>query len=114
MVRKPENVDEYVERFGATAQRVLVRVREIIAEAAPEGEESISYGMPTVTVDGQRLLHYAAWKHHVALYGVPTLPDAIESRLRPYRGDKGTISFPLAEPIPFDLIADVVRQLLAR
>lgn len=78
-------------------------------------DEVISYQMPTVRLDGQRLIHFAAWKHHIALYPpIPTVEEPLEQQLAPARDAKSTVKFPLKEPIPYDVIERVVALLVRR
>jgi uncharacterized protein YdhG (YjbR/CyaY superfamily) len=107
------SVDDYIASFPAAVQGVLQNVRVAVQRAAPTAAESITYGMPTVSA-GNKRVHYAGWKHHVALYAIPLLDGEIESGLLRYRGDKGTLKFPLAEPVPYDLIERAVAATLEK
>lgn len=106
-------VDEYIASFPPETGAILSRVRATIHDVVPDAGEKISYQMPAITVDGRPLVHFAGWKRHLSLYPVPDDP-ALAQRLAPYRAEKSTLRFPFAEPVPYDLIADVVRSLLAR
>jgi uncharacterized protein YdhG (YjbR/CyaY superfamily) len=77
----------------------------------PEGEDAISYNMPTLTLGGRRIVHYAGWKKHVSLYPAPEDDGALGRDLAPYSAGKGTLKFPLAEPMPHELIARIVQRL---
>jgi uncharacterized protein YdhG (YjbR/CyaY superfamily) len=79
-----------------------------IREAAPEAEETISYPMPTVTLKGN-LIYFAAYKEHIGRYPAPAGTEAFRKKLSVYRAAKGTVRFPLNEPIPFDLIGQPVK-----
>jgi len=68
--------------------------------------------MPTITLGGRPLLHFAGWKHHISLYPAPAGDDALERRLAPYRSARSTLRFPLSQPVPYDLIAQVARLRL--
>ncbi|MET1043223.1 MAG: DUF1801 domain-containing protein [Microbacteriaceae bacterium] len=113
MATQPETVDEYIRAFPAEVQPLLEQVRQDILHMAPEAEESISYGMPTLSIGGQYLVYFAGWKRHIALYAIPTLSPDLERAIAPYRSDKDTVKFPLAQPIPHELIRRVVGELLA-
>jgi uncharacterized protein YdhG (YjbR/CyaY superfamily) len=75
----------------------------------PIAGETITYQIPTITLDGTAMLYFAGWKHHISLYPVPTGDEAFEQQVEPYRSAKSTLKFPLSEPIPYDLIEQVVR-----
>jgi uncharacterized protein YdhG (YjbR/CyaY superfamily) len=62
-------------------------------------------------VVGAHWLYFAAWKHHVGLYPAARLEPDLEERARPYRTTTATVKFPLAEPIPFDLVTEVAQAL---
>jgi uncharacterized protein YdhG (YjbR/CyaY superfamily) len=108
------NVDEYIGSFPPDVQAILQEVRSTILKVVPAAAETISYQMPTVMLDGRYLVYFAAWKHHVGLYPVPTADEAFERELAPYRASKGTVRFPLGQPIRYDLIERVVAQLVAQ
>src|SRR5688500_7364572 len=99
------NIDAYVAGFPATVQRVLKRVRRTIRKAIPEAEEVISYRMPTYKMYGRPVLYFAGWKEHYSLYpATERIAATFERELAPYEVSKGTIRFPLSEPVPVELI----------
>ena len=102
-------VGEYIGSFPAGVQPILEQVRRAILDAVPGAGETISYHMPTITLGGRPLLHFAGWKHHISLYPAPAGDDALERRLAPYRSARSTLRFPLSQPVPYDLIAQVAR-----
>jgi uncharacterized protein YdhG (YjbR/CyaY superfamily) len=104
------SVGEYIASFPADVRPVLEDVRRAILGAVPGAGEAISYGIAAITLDGSPLLYFAGWKRHVSLYPVPAGDADFERRLEPYRSAKSTLKFPLREPVPADLIADVARR----
>ena len=91
-------VDGYIAALDdAEARRRLTEIRRAIHAAIPDVVESISYDMPTFTTGGRRL-HVAAWKHHIAIYPVPTGDDAFEQDIAPYRAARSTARFPRRRP----------------
>jgi uncharacterized protein YdhG (YjbR/CyaY superfamily) len=107
------SVDEYLASFPPAARAVLEEVRRTIHRAAPEAEEAISYQIPTFKLDGKPVVYFAGWKHHISLYPVPEADGATAERLARYQTGKGTLRFPLDQPVPYDLVAQVVALLLA-
>jgi len=101
------NIDEYIALFPEEIQEILTKIRKIIIENAPEASEKISYQMPTFFLNGN-LIHFAAFKHHIGLYPTPTGIDAFKEELSKYKGAKGSVQFPLDQPIPYDLIKRIV------
>jgi uncharacterized protein YdhG (YjbR/CyaY superfamily) len=108
---RPKNIDEYVAGFPRPAQAVLKRVRSIIRKAVPGADEAISYGIPTFKLNGRYVLYFAAWKQHYSLYpSTGPLVAAFKDDLAPYEmSGKGTIRFPLGEPVPEKLIAAIAK-----
>ena len=104
----PKNIDEYVAGFPPDVQDILERVRTTIKKASPEAEEAISYQMPTFRLDGN-LVHFAAFKNHIGLYPTPSGTERFRAELSPYETSKGSIRFPLDKPIPYELIARIVK-----
>ena len=103
----PATVDAYISAFPADIQRVLRDIRETVRRAAPAASERISYRMPTF-FQGGVIVHYGAFKGHIGLYPPVREPD-LQDRVLPYRGEKGNLRFPLDQPIPHELIADIVK-----
>jgi uncharacterized protein YdhG (YjbR/CyaY superfamily) len=105
-----KSVDEYIASQPAAVQSILGRVRITIRKAAPGVREVISYGMPTYTLHGSRLLYFAVWKRHYSIYAATKrVVAAFQDELAGYQVDKGTIRFPLSEPVPVKLIASITR-----
>ena len=113
----PKSIDEYIARYPSEVQAILQRIRQIIRAVAPDAKETISYRIPTFTLNGV-LLYFAAFRNHIGLYP-PVKGDArLEKAIAPYAGEKGNLRFPLDKPIPYDLIARIakfrVKQNLAK
>jgi uncharacterized protein YdhG (YjbR/CyaY superfamily) len=113
MVAVPRTVEDYVAGYPSEVQEVLRAVRQRIVGALPGAEESISYGMPTVTLAGRPVLYIGAWKQHLGLYPVPE-SDELEEAMAPYRAGRGTLRFRYRDPIPYDLIARIATVAAGR
>ena len=100
-------MDDYIAGFPDDIQAILQRIRMTVREAAPGAEETIKYQMPTFTLKGN-LVHFAAFKNHIGFYPTPTGIESFQKELSPYKGAKGSVRFPLDQPIPFDLIKKIV------
>jgi uncharacterized protein YdhG (YjbR/CyaY superfamily) len=87
---------------------ILQKLRETIAESAPDAEETISYQIPTFKLNGN-LVHFGAFKNHIAFFPTASGKEAFKKELSQYKGGKGTIQFPIGKPIPFDLVRKVVK-----
>lgn len=105
----PRDIDEYIAGFPPDVQEILRAVRATIHQAAPSAEETISYKMPAFNLHGHYLIYFAAYKKHIALYPIPAGDPAFSRKIAAYRTGKGTLRFPLDKPIPYRLIARLVR-----
>lgn len=101
-------IDEYLATFPAETQKLLQAMRETIHAAAPEAAEKISYQMPTFYLNGN-LVHFAAFKHHIGFYPAPRGIEAFSEELSAYKGAKGSVQFPLDQPLPLDLVSRIVK-----
>ena len=105
-----KSVDEYISAQPEELRDALKRMRSTIRKAVPEAEEVISYKMPTYKLRGNRVLYFAGWKQHYALYAATdSVVAAFKNELAPYEIDKGTIRFPLSAPVPVKLIERIAR-----
>jgi uncharacterized protein YdhG (YjbR/CyaY superfamily) len=107
----PVDMDEYIAGFPRTVRGVLQRVRRTIRAAVPAAEEAISYKIPAFKLRGRTVLYFAGWKAHYSLYpSTSRLIAAFKEDLAPYEvNGKGTIRFPLSEPVPVRLIAGIAK-----
>jgi uncharacterized protein YdhG (YjbR/CyaY superfamily) len=104
----PTTIDEYIAGFPPDVQEILQKIRATIRKAAPQAEEAIKYQMPTFVLHGN-LVHFAAFKNHIGFYPVPTGIEAFKKELAAYEGGKGSVQFPLDQPIPHGLISKIVK-----
>ncbi len=104
----PQNIDEYIADFPPDVQKILQKIRLTVRKAAPQAEETIKYRMPTFTLNGN-LVHFAAFKKHIGFYPTPTGTKEFQRELSVYKGAKGSVQFPLDQPIPFGLISKIVK-----
>ena len=104
----PKNIDEYITGFPPDVQKILQKIRTTIHEAAPEATEKISYQMPTFFLKGN-LVHFAGFKEHIGFYPVPTGIEKFRKELSVYKQGKGSVQFPLDQPMPYDLITKIVK-----
>ena len=109
-----EEVDAYLLTLPEGTAAVFAELRAHVRGLVPDAVERISYGVPTLDVDGRHVVHLAGFKHHVSIYPVTDTDPDLEAALAPYRGGKGTAKFPVDRPLPYDVIDRVVAFLLAR
>jgi len=105
-----KSVDEYIASRPEAVQGTLARVRGIIRKAVPSAEELISYQIPAYKLHGSPVLYFAGWKQHYSLYpATGRVVAAFKAELAPYQISKGTIRFPLSEPVPARLIGRIAK-----
>src|SRR5574340_627909 len=103
------SIDEYISEFPAETQKVLQEMRALIRASAPDATETISYAMPTFDLHGKHLVHFAGYDRHVGLYPTPNGIEEFEHDLKMYKRGKGSVQFPLGQPLPADLIRRIVE-----
>jgi uncharacterized protein YdhG (YjbR/CyaY superfamily) len=104
----PKTIDEYIAGFPPDVRRTLKQIRSTIRKAAPAAEEAIAYQMPTFRQHGN-LVHFAAFKNHIGFYPAPRAIEEFKKELAAYEGSKGTVRFPLDQPLPLGLIGRMVK-----
>jgi uncharacterized protein YdhG (YjbR/CyaY superfamily) len=105
-----KTVDEYIGSHAPPVRRLLEHVRRTIRKALPDADEVIAYNMPTYKLHGVTILHFAGWKGHYSVYAAtePVLAT-FGNELQRYKIEKGTIRFPLSEPVPEKLIEGIAQ-----
>ena len=106
--KPPRTIDEYIAGFPSDVQEILQKIRMTIHEAAPDATEKISYQMPTFYLNGN-LVHFAAFNEHIGFYPVPSGIEKFKKELSVYKQGKGSVQFPLDQPIPYGLITKIVK-----
>ena len=106
-------IDDYLAQFDGEVRRRLDAVRQAIAEEVPDGVEVMSYAIPTFDLGGRHVIHFAGFKNHLGLYPTPHGITAFDAELAPYKKAKGSVQFPLDEPLPLDLIRQIARHRAA-
>jgi len=110
----PTTVHDYLAAAPKDKRATLVKLRKTIKAAAPKATEEISYGMPTFKHRRKRLVYFAYWKDHYALYGMGrSFVEANAAELKAYQRSKGTIQFPADQPLPERLITRIVKARIA-
>jgi len=102
-------VDEYIASFSIEVQVILANIRRIIKEKTPDASEEIAYGMPAYKTFGKPLVYFAAFKNHIGFYATPSGHEQFAQELSAYKQGKGSVQFPVKQPIPYELIARMVE-----
>jgi uncharacterized protein YdhG (YjbR/CyaY superfamily) len=106
--KKPADIDAYIANAPHHVRPQLESIRATIQKNAPDAAEAIRYGIPTF-VQGENLVHFAGFRNHIGFYPTPSAISAFRERLSGYKSAKGSVQFPLDDPMPLDLIAEIVR-----
>lgn len=105
---KPHDIDKYISGFTKEKQKLLKQLRDIIKKAAPQAQETISYGMPAFKKNGM-IVYFAAWKNHIGFYPTSSAIKMFRKDLSVFNISKGTVQFPLDKPIPKGLVTRIVK-----
>jgi len=105
---QPATIDDYIALYPPEIQQILAAIRATIREVVPEAGEKIGYGIPTFTLNGN-LVHFGAFKDHISFFPAPSGIEQFRTELAGYKLSKGTIQFPLDQPIPYDLIRRITQ-----
>jgi uncharacterized protein YdhG (YjbR/CyaY superfamily) len=106
-MKKPETIDEYIAAYPPPVQLLLEHLRETIHSAAPNAEETISYGMPAFK-QKKMLVYFAAYKKHIGFYPTSSGIKAFEKNFINYKWSKGAVQFPIDKPLPLKLVSKIV------
>ena len=109
MIKGINTVEDYIKKLPDGVQGLLIKIQQIIKEKAPESVETISYGMPAYKLNNRPLVYFAAYKNHIGFYATPTGHQKFIKELSGYKQGKGSVQFPINEPIPYDLIGRIVE-----
>jgi uncharacterized protein YdhG (YjbR/CyaY superfamily) len=104
----PKDIDAYIANFPKDVQAILQKVRKTIHKAAPDAKETINYQMPTFTLNGN-LVHFAAFEKHIGFYPTPSGIEKFKKEIGNFKNAKGSVQFPLDQPIPYELIAKITE-----
>ena len=107
------DIDEYIAAFPPATQARLQEVRELIRSVAPAAIETMSYAIPTFDLNGKHLVHFAGYAKHIGFYPTPAAIEAFQDELDGYTRAKGSVQFPLNQPLPVDLIRRMVEFRVA-
>ena len=106
----PQSVDDYIAAQPERVRPKLEQVRAAIRKAVPEAVEGIGYRMPGYKLHGKPMLYFAGFQKHYSLFAASgTFFAALKEELEGYEMAKGTVRFPLTEPVPVKLIGRIAR-----
>jgi uncharacterized protein YdhG (YjbR/CyaY superfamily) len=106
------SIDDYIAGFPPETRKMLEELRALIRASAHDATETISYAIPTFDLNGH-LVHFAGHKKHIGFYPTGRGVEAFKEDLKPYKGGKGSVQFPLGQPLPTGLIRRIVEHRVA-
>lgn len=107
---QPQTMDDYIASAAPAARPVLAKIRALVKHSVPQAQEIISYRMPAFRL-GRIFIYFAAFRQHIGIYPPVKGSGALNKALKPYRGEKGNLRFPMDQPLPYGLIKRVVLAL---
>jgi uncharacterized protein YdhG (YjbR/CyaY superfamily) len=110
LVKKPATIDQYLAGLSEDKRAALEKLRRTIRAAAPEAEECISYGVPSMRLGGRFLVGFGAGVAHCAFYPGGTALAPYKAELARYETSKGTIRFQPSRGLPVALVRKLVRS----
>ena len=109
MADNTDTIDACIKSLPSETREILQKIREIGRKVVPESTEAVSYGMPTLKLNGKNFFHFCGFKNHIGVYPAIDEEDSKIPELKKYRTGKGTFQFKLSEPIPYDLIEKMIK-----
>lgn len=108
-----KDIDTFINTYPRDVQTILQELRQVIHDEVPEVKEKIAYGIPTFTFHGN-LVHFSAYNRHIGFYPGAAPIAEFQKELRPYETAKGTVRFPINQPLPLDLIRKIIQAAVKR
>src|SRR5690554_2739213 len=102
-------IETYIQQFPESVQEILHKIRKLIKDNAADAEELFAYGMPAYKLNKKPLVYFAGYKNHIGFYATPTGHLEFAKELSKYKQGKGSVQFPLDEPLPVNLIERIIR-----
>ena len=102
-------IETYIQQFPDKVQEILRNIRKLIKDNAPNAEELFAYGMPAYKINRKPLVYFAAFKNHIGFYATPSGHSKFQDELSKYKQGKGSVQFPLDQPMPYKLIEKIVK-----
>lgn len=108
-MQKSLDVDEYIAKFDGERKKRLETMRRIVTALAPEADEAVSYGLVGYKLNGKPLVYFGAFPNHIGFYATPNGHAAFAEEFAKYKQGKGSVQFPLDQPLPVDLVKRVIQ-----
>ena len=104
-----KTVEEYIDSQPKEQRKVLEKIRALVKSMIPKAEEAMGYGVASFKLNSKPLIYYASFKNHIGIYPVPKAEGKLAEKIKKHQTGKGTLQFPLNEPIPYGFIKQVIK-----
>lgn len=108
-MKNAKDIDAYIGGFPSEVQALLRKMRATIQKASPKATEAMKYNIPTFVLHGKNLVHFGGFTKHIGFFPAPSAIAKFKTELTKYKCSKGTVQFKLAEPMPWSLVARMVK-----
>lgn len=108
MRTKTTSIPQYILQCPPQARPKLREMRALLKKLVPAAQEKISYGIPTYFLHGN-LVHFGGYAKHIGFYPGAAVIAAFTKDLARFTHAKGSVQFPLDQPLPRALITKMVR-----
>jgi len=105
-------IDEYLKDIKPSQRAQLEHIRKVVKQLVPMAEETISYGIPTFKYHGQYVFYFAAFKTHMSVFPGASIVEDMKEKLGKFQISKGTVQFTEDNPLPDDIIEELVKDRL--
>jgi len=102
-------VEEYIDQFDGETKKRLLKLREVIKAEAPDAQEGIMYGLVGYKLNKKPLVYFGGFAQHIGFYATPQGHEAFAEELSKYKQGKGSVQFPLDQPLPVELVKRMVQ-----
>ena len=103
-----QEVDVYINGFGDERTDRLTTMRSLVSTITPDAQEAMSYGLVGYKLNGKPLVYFGAFPKHIGFYATPNGHEAFKEELSKYKQGKASVQFPLDQPLPVELIREVI------
>jgi len=104
-----KDIDQFIAQYPASTRKLLIQLRAAIHEAASGLDEAITYGIPTFKLGKKSIVHFSGYEHHIGFYPTASGIAAFQKEFKNFKTSKGTVQFPIGEPLPLDLVTRIVQ-----
>lgn len=108
-----QEISSHLKKFDKPQRDALEAVRAIIAEALPEADQVIKYGIPTFAINGKGVIGFDGFKNHNSIFPYSSsINSRFKEELEKYSQTKGSIHFDKEKPFPKGLLKKIVKERL--